>query len=386
MPFYHKLGEIPHKRHTQFTKPDGGLYREELLGQRGFSGIQSTLYHLYHPTSLKSAKVIQNERVETVTESSPLQPMHLLAADFKSSGDPITSRTWLMANQDLKLGLATPTEKMNYLFRNSDCDELLFVHWGTGKLRSNFGNLNYRAGDYIVIPVGTTYCIDVEQETRFLCLEAPSRIEVPRRYRNEYGQLLENSPFCERDMRIPQELETHDEKGEFEVRVKTGDKLTGLILDHHPLDTVGWDGFVYPYIFNIEDFEPITGRIHQPPPVHQTFEGGRFVVCSFCPRLFDYHPLSIPVPYNHSNVNSSEVLYYVEGDFMSRTGVQRGAFTLHPAGIPHGPHPGTVESSLGTKVTEELAVMVDTFAPLQLTKAGATLMDSSYLTSWLGGS
>ncbi len=382
MPFYHRLGSIPHKRHTQFRKPDGRLYSEELMGTRGFSGVQSILYHHTPPTSVVRADILRDEVVELAPNIN-LEPRHLVASNFQSQGDPIESRTWLLANPQVKLGLSTPTAAMNYFYRNGQCDEMIFVHEGKGELQSQFGVLPFRAGDYVIIPVGTTYQLQIQGKARLLVLEANSRIEVPQRYRNEYGQLLERSPFCERDIRVPEKLITRDEKGEFEVRVRMGDRLNRLIQSHHPFDVVGWDGFLYPWIFNIEDFEPITGRVHQPPPVHQTFAGEGFVVCSFVPRLYDYHPEAIPVPYNHSNVNSDEVLYYVAGDFMSRKGIAQGSFTLHPAGVPHGPHPGTVEKSLGQRETKELAVMVDTFAPLQLTVAGAKLVDPNYVRSWI---
>ncbi|RMG39999.1 MAG: homogentisate 1,2-dioxygenase [Candidatus Dadabacteria bacterium] len=383
MPFYHTLGRIPHKRHTCFRKPDGSLYREEVVGTRGFSGIYSILYHCSAPTRVIESKLLGSKAVEYCS-GLPLEHRHIVTKDFRTSGDPVDSRIFLMGNKDLRLGLATPDKEMNYFYRNGLCDECLFVHYGSGTLHTQFGKLEYRAGDYIVIPVGTTYQIKISENTKFLVIEANSRFEFPRRYRNEYGQLLEHSPFCERDIRIPRELETYDEQGEYEVRIKLGDKYSMTILDHHPFDLIGWDGYLYPWIFNIEDFEPITGRVHQPPPVHQTFEGQGFVVCSFCPRLFDYHPEAIPAPYAHSNVNSDEVLYYVEGNFMSRKGIDVGSFTLHPAGIPHGPHPGTIEKSIGAKKTEELAVMVDTFAPLQITQTALDLCDPNYMKSWLG--
>jgi homogentisate 1,2-dioxygenase len=381
MPFYHKLGKIPQKRHTQFRKHDGGLHAEEVMGTRGFSGIQSILYHLHPPTRALSSETLRTETLDFPDVN--LEHRHIRAGNFKTSGDPITSRTWLLANAQVKLGISTPTAPMEFFYRNGNCDELLFVHYGSGVLRSQFGVMEFRKGDYIVIPVGTTYQLEIREESKFLVLESSGPIEVPKRYRNEYGQLLEHSPFCERDIRVPMELDPQDRNGEFEVHVRTGSKLSKVVVAHHPFDVVGWDGYLYPWIFNIEDFEPITGRIHQPPPVHQTFHADGFVVCSFVPRLFDYHPLSIPVPYNHSNVNSDEILYYVEGNFMSRRGVDVGSFTCHPAGLPHGPHPGTVEKSLGAKETAELAVMVDTFAPLNITAAGLELCDPAYMRSWV---
>ena len=382
MPFYCSEGKIPKKRHTQFRKPDDSLYAEEVMGTRGFSGIQSILYHLYPPTSLLSSKPLDGIHPKFI-EDEKLEPKHIKTVGFTTTGDPISSRVWLMGNKDVALALSTPTEEMQYFYRNGLADELLFIHDGGGELLSQFGNIKLNKGDYVVIPVGTTYQLQCEKDTRILALETPSRIEVPKRYRNEYGQLLEHSPFCERDFTTPTLVKPVDQKGEFEIRVKMGPRYTATVLDHHPFDIVGWDGFLYPWTFNINDFEPITGRIHQPPPVHQTFYGEGFVVCSFVTRLFDYHPDSIPAPYNHSNVNSDEVIYYVDGHFMSRKGIDLGSFTLHPGGIPHGPHPGTVEASIGKKETKETSVMVDTFAPLRLTADGAKLADPEYVKSWL---
>ena len=382
MPTYHRLGQIAAKRHTQFRSSAGGLYHEEVMGTRGFSGVQSILYHLNAPTALRSSRLVSSEAI-TLPPPQPLEAHLLASSNFQSSGDPISARNWLLVNNDVKLGLATPSETMKYFYRNAAADELLFMHEGNGRLRSVFGTLDIRPGDYIVIPVGVTYLLELNTPARMLVLESRGRIEPPRRYRNEYGQLLEHSPYCERDIRLPRDLETHETKGDFEVRIKLEDNISSIVLNHHPFDVVGWDGFLYPWVFNIEDFEPITGRIHQPPPVHQTFMSAGFVVCSFVPRLFDYHPQAIPVPYNHSNVNSDEVLYYVAGDFMSRNTIKSGCFTHHPAGIPHGPHPGAVERSLGAIRTDELAVMVDTYAPLQLTSTALKMIDPSYATSWI---
>lgn len=382
MPFYHRLGDIPRKRHTQFRHTDGRLLSEELMGTRGFSGVQSTLYHLHSPTALISSELYSEETLELADPPS-LQPSHVQGADFESVGDPITARRWLFVNNDIKIGLSTPTDPMHYFYRNALCDELLFFHEGSGVLYSQFGVLPFCRGDYIIIPVGTTYTLEHHGPARVLVAESRGRIVAPKRYRNEHGQLLENSPYCERDIRTPESLETHDEAGLFEIHVRQGNRISRLVLDHHPFDVVGWDGYLFPWALNISDFEPITGRVHQPPPVHQTFAADGFVVCSFVPRMYDYHPQAVPVPYNHSNVNSDEVLYYVEGEFMSRKGVQQGSFTLHPAGIPHGPHPGTVEASIGKERTEELAVMIDTFHPLHLTQEAAGLVDVRYLQSWL---
>lgn len=382
MPFYHRLGDIPRKRHTQFRKPDGELYKEELMGTRGFSGIQSILYRLWEPTRLLRSEAPIDCTVDEA-QGFPLEPHHLATGEFNAHGDAVSGRVWLLTNAQTKIGLATPTEQMRYFYRNGGCDELLFVHTGHGTLRSQFGSLPYRPGDYIVLPVGTTWQLHHDTPTKLLVVESHGSIDIPRRYRNEYGQCNEFSPFCERDIRVPEQLETHDERGEFEVQVQMGPLRHRTFLDHHPFDVIGWDGFLYPWAFNIEDFEPITGRVHQPPPVHQTFAAPGFVVCSFVPRLYDYHPTAVPVPYNHSNVHSDEVLYYVDGEFMSRKGVNVGSITHHPAGLPHGPHPGTVEASLGKRETKELAVMIDTFAPLSLTAAARRYLDPNYLRSWI---
>lgn len=382
MTFYHRLGSIPPKRHIQFRKPDGTLYKEELMGLRGFSGIQSILYHFWEPTRVKSSTPLSTPARSFLTDV-PLEHHHLVTTNFKSTGDPITSRVWLAGNSQVALALSTPTETMHYHYRNGQCDEILFVHEGTGTLISQFGDLPFHQGDYIVVPTGTTWRLELTSPGRFLIIEAHSQVTFPRRYMNEYGQLLEHAPFCERDIRVPQTLQSHDQMGDFEVRVKMGEKMISLIHDHHPIDVVGWDGFLYPWIFNINDFEPIVGSIHQPPPVHQTFAADGFSLCSFVSRKFDFHPQAIPVPYNHTNVNSDEFFYYVEGEFMSRRGIKEGSVTLHPAGLHHGPHPGTIEKSLGKDSCKELAVMVDTFAPLFLTPEGFALRDPKYMQSWL---
>lgn len=382
MPFYHRLGEIPPKRHTQFRKADGTLYREELMGTKGFSGISSLVYHSNPPTQVLRVEKVREIHLEAETQDV-LQHRHFLTGNLEPGGDPIDGRHVLLFNDDVSMAVCTPTESMNYFYRNGECDEVLFVHEGAGKLETIFGTLSYRPGDYLVIPMGTTYRVVMEQPSKFLVIESVSAIETPKRYRNEHGQLLEHSPFCERDIRTPEVLETHTESGEFEVRVKARGMINAYFFDFHPLDVVGWDGYLYPYAFNIEDFEPITGRLHQPPPVHQTFQGHNFVICSFVPRLFDYHPLAIPAPYYHSNIESDEVLYYVDGNFMSRKGIEEGSITLHPMGIPHGPHPGTIEKSIGAKETFELAVMLDTFRPLKIAKSAHQVEDPNYMSSWL---
>lgn len=384
MPFYHKLGQIPHKRHTQFKKPNGKLYREELMGLEGFSSLQSILYHHFLPPRVAKTNDCGPAKPEYV-DFGPIRHRALQTAQTPIGADAVSARIPLLGNNDVILGVSrAPKGTMEYFYRNSQAYETWWVHDGSGVLKSQFGNLPFRKGDYIVIPFGTTWKMELHEETKFFTIENPSQIEPPKRYRNNYGQLLEHAPYCERDIRVPEEIETHTEKGEFDVRVKVRDRISQHILDHHPFDVIGWDGYLYPWIFNIEDFEPITGRIHQPPPVHQTFDGWNFVVCSFVPRLFDYHPEAIPAPYNHSNIQSDEVIYYAEGNFMSRKGIDRSDISLHPFGLPHGPQPGMTEASIGVKETKELAVMVDTFHPLHLTKQGAE-MEKAYMETWLEG-
>lgn len=384
MPFYHKLGEIPHKRHVQFRKPGGGLYREELMGLEGFSSLQSILYHHFLPPRVVKTEDLGPARPELV-DFGPIRHRAFRTASLPLGADPVSARIPLLANNDVILGVARASRSMDYFYRNAQAYETWYVHEGSGALMSQFGSLDFRPGDYIVIPFGTTWKMQVKGEARFFTIENPSQIEPPKRYRNAYGQLLEHAPYCERDIRVPSALETHTERGQFEVRVKVRDRLSLHVLDHHPFDVVGWDGYLYPWIFNIEDFEPITGRVHQPPPVHQTFEAHNFVVCSFVPRLFDYHPEAIPAPYNHSNVNSDEVIYYAEGNFMSRKGIDRSDISLHPYGLPHGPQPGMTEASIGKKETTELAVMVDTFHPLHLTRQALDLEKPEYMDTWLEG-
>lgn len=384
MPPYHRLGKIPPKRHTQFRKPDGTLYAEELFGIEGFSNNYSNLYYHYPPTRVKKVEPFHERHLEE-WRVNVQRHHHLKTAQLTPGGDVVQGNQILMYNKDLTIGISLPTEAMSYFYRAGDSDTMYFVHDGHGVLETNFGLLPYHEGDYIIIPRGTTYRFDIAQDSpgsRFLVVEAHGSIEPPRRYLSPNGQLLEHAPYCERDIRRPEELVTHIERGEFEVRVKVGELISSYWYDFHPLSTVGWDGCEYPWIFNIADFEPITGRIHQPPPVHQTFQGPNFVVCSFVPRKLDYHPLSIPVPYNHSNIDSDEMLYYVNGNFGSRRGIERSSISLHPRGIPHGPHPGAVEKSLGAERTEELAVMVDTFYPLKYTTAARTIDDANYPLSW----
>ncbi len=384
MTYYHTLGNIPRKRHTQFRKADGSLHHEEVMGIHGFAGIQSILYHLRPPTAIRRLELMPEEPIY-YEAAGLLRPRHLRSTPLPPGGDAITGRVPLMGNHDVVLYVARPTEPMTYWYKFAHGDDVLFIHEGTGVLESQFGVLRYRPGDYLVIPTGVIWRLlpDPDVAQRMLVVESYGHVTPPKRYINNYGQFLENSPYCERDIRPPDELVTHDELGEYEVRIKARDQITCFVYGHHPLDVVGWDGHLWPFAFNIEDFEPITGRVHQPPPVHQTFDGPGFVLCSFVPRLFDYHPLAIPAPYNHSNVDSDEVLYYVEGDFMSRKGIERASLTIHPNGIPHGPHPGTYEGSIGKTSTEELAVMVDTFRPLRLTRYALELEDEGYVYSWL---
>lgn len=384
MSYYHKLGAIPHKRHTQFRKADGTLYREQVIGTKGFSGIQSILYHAYQPTEILHAERLGSAGVDYAPDGA-LRHRLFKTEQVTQAGDAVSGRTVLLGNANVTLALARPTQNMTYHYRNGEAHELYWIHSGEGTLYSQYGALDFGPGDYLNIPISTTWRMEFKHtdNNRMLVFESGHDFEFPKRYRNEYGQLLENSPFCERDMRVPDRLETHQERGEFEVRVKARGEFHRHILAHHPLDVVGWDGYLYPFAFNIYDFEPITGRVHQPPPTHQTWEGWNFVICSFMPRLFDYHPLAIPAPYNHANVNSDEVLYYAEGNFMSRKGVEQFDISLHPGGLPHGPHPGTVEASIGKKATEEVAVMIDTFHPLHPTPAALEMENEQYAYSWV---
>lgn len=384
MPLYHKLGKIPKKRHTIFKKEDGSLHYEQLFGTIGFDGMSSLMYHLQRPTQVKE-----------VGKSLDISPKAAVAHNIKSRllkgfqikpiDDFLESRVTILFNNDVHVGLAAPKKSMTtYFYKNTDADELLFIHKGTGTLKTILGEIPFEYGDYLLIPRGMIYQIHFDTEdNRLLVTESYHPIYTPKRYRNWFGQHLEHSPFCERDFKLPQNLQTHDEKGDFLMKVKKEGQLHHLTYATHPFDVVGWDGYNFPYGFSIHNFEPITGRVHQPPPVHQTFETATFVVCSFVPRLYDYHPKAIPAPYNHSNIDSDEVLYYVDGDFMSRNNIEQGHITLHPKGIPHGPAPGAMERSIGHKGTEELAVMVDTFRPLMVTQEAMGLDDGKYYKSWL---
>lgn len=384
MPIYHHLGKIPPKRHTQFQKPDGGFYYEQLFGTVGFDGMSSLLYHLHRPTQVRaildSLPMAPQIAVERNMTARLLQGFQLKPAD-----DYLESRTPLLVNSDIHIGLAAPRKSLrDYFYKNADADELLFIHRGSGTLRTLLGNIRFEYGDYLVIPRGMIYQIDFDTEdNRLLYAESFHPIYTPKRYRNWFGQQLEHSPYCERDYKLPTELETHDQTGDFLLKIKKQGHLHQLVYATHPFDVVGYDGYNFPYGISIHNFEPITGRVHQPPPVHQMFETKAFVVCSFCPRMYDYHPLAIPAPYNHSNIDSDEMLYYVDGDFMSRNNIEQGHITLHPGGIPHGPAPGAMERSIGKTYTEELAVMIDTFRPLAVTEAAMGIDDGQYYRSWL---
>jgi homogentisate 1,2-dioxygenase len=382
---YHSLGSIPEKRHTQFRKPDGGLYHEQLFSTEGFSDLYSLLYHVQAPTQIVQVGDPVDIRPEVV-EDRQLKHRCLKGFHVEPKDGYLESRTPVLVNDDCKIVLASPRRSMtDHFFKNADADEVVFIHEGTGVLKTMYGNLPFGYGDYLVIPRGTIHQFHFDgADNRLFIVESSGPITPPKRYRNDFGQLLEHSPYCERDIRKPRDLETHDVQGDHLLFIKKQDMLYPYHYLSHPFDVIGWDGFVYPYAFSIHNFEPITGRVHQPPPVHQTFDGHRFVICSFVPRMYDYHPLAIPAPYNHSNIDSDEVLYYVDGDFMSRAHVEKGMITLHPGGIPHGPHPGTVEKSIGAKETRELAVMVDTFRPLKMTRQAAGIEDPDYYLSWLG--
>lgn len=384
MPLYHKLGNIPPKRHTVFKKPNGDHYYEQLFGTVGFDGMSTNMYHEQRPTQVKEIKGSYSVKPE-IARANNIQSYRLRGFQVPKTPDFLESRKPMLTNSDCTITLAAPTEKtQEYFYKNTDSDELIFIHKGTGKLRTILGNLDFKYGDYLVIPRGIIYKIDFDtDDNRLFIVESRHPIYTPKRYRNWFGQLLEHSPFCERDIRRPEEIETYDEKGDFLVKVRKQDEIFDMVYATHPFDVIGYDGFNYPYAFSIHDFEPITGRIHQPPPVHQTFETSAFVVCSFVPRLYDYHPDSIPAPYNHSNIDSDEVLYYVDGDFMSRNDIEAGHISLHPAGIPHGPHPGAMERSIGQTETQELAVMVDTFKPLMVTTEAMKIADEQYYQSWL---
>ncbi len=384
MPIYHHLGNIPQKRHTIFKSPKGNFYYEQLFGTEGFNGHSTLSYHVHRPTQVK--EILKSYSVQPkIAIDKNIKSLLLKGFEIKPTADFLESRKTILLNGDCQIGLAAPTESLTkYFYKNADADELIFIHKGKGKLRTFLGNINFEYGDYLIIPRGMIYQIEFEtSDNRLFYVESFAPYYTPKRYKSSSGQLLEHSPFCERDFKLPTELETYDEKGDFIIKIKKEGMIHEVVYATHPFDVVGWDGYNFPYGFSIHNFEPITGRVHQPPPVHQTFETSTFVVCSFVPRLYDYHPQSIPAPYNHSNIDSDEVLYYVDGDFMSRNNIEQGHITLHPKGIPHGPAPGAMERSIGQTVTQELAVMVDTFRPLMVTEDAMGIDDGKYYKSWV---
>jgi len=383
MSIYQQAGHIPNKRHVVFRQPNGNLYHEELVGTEGFAGLSSLVYHLHPPTVVKEHGVPYSVRPEVVIEDN-LQARSFMGYQVEPNEDYIKSRKTLFVNDDMTIGLAAPSKSLtDYYFKNADADEMIFVHKGMGTLKTMYGKIAFEYGDYLIIPRGTVYQLHFEtNENKLLIVESFGPIETPDRYRNNYGQYLEHSPFCERDFKRPTQLETRDEQGDFLINIKKRGLIYPYVYGNHPFDVVGWDGNHYPYAFSIFNFEPITGRIHMPPPIHQTFQGKNFVICSFVPRLYDYHPSAIPAPYHHSNIDSDELLYYVDGDFMSRNNIQKGQITLHPGGLPHGPHPGAIERSIGKKETNELAVMIDPFNPVKITKEAMNYEVTDYYKSW----
>jgi len=385
MSTYQSRGIIPNKRHIVFRNKNGGLYHEELFGTEGFSGTSSLAYHLYPPTLVKELGTAFNAKPEVALEDN-LKALSFMGIEVEPEKDYLESRKTFFFNDDMQIGMASPSASMNdYFFKNSDSDEMLFIHKGRGRCKTMYGTVDFEYGDYVIIPRGTVYKLEFDSDdNKILFIESHSPIRTPKRYRNEFGQLLEHSPFCERDFKLPYNMETHNEHGDFKIMIKKRGLIYPYIYETHPFDLVGWDGYSYPYAFSIFNFEPITGRIHMPPPVHQQFEGRNFVICSFVPRLYDYHPDAIPAPYHHSNIDSDEILYYVDGDFMSRNNIKAGQFTLHPAGITHGPHPGAIERSIGKKETKELAVMIDPFNPLKITAEAMKYEVKDYFRSWTG--
>ena len=384
MPLYKQVGLIPQKRHIVFRKSNGELYHEELFGTEGFSGVSSLVYHVNLPTRVKEKGMPYSVRPEVAIEDN-LQNRSYMSYKAPHIIDYLESRKTLFFNDDMSIAVAAPIEgTLNYFYKNADADELIFIHEGNGVLKTMYGNIDFAYGDYLIIPRGTVYQINfTTKANRLLIVESHGAIETPERYRNKHGQYMENSPFCERDFKTPQNMETHDEEGDFLIKIKKRGLIYPYIYETHPFDLIGWDGCCYPYAFSIFNFEPITGRIHMPPPIHQNFQGKNFVICSFVPRLYDYHPQAIPAPYHHSNVDSDELLYYVDGDFMSRNNIQKGQITLHPGGLPHGPHPGAIERSIGKTATNELAVMIDPFNPVKITKEAMELEVTDYYQSWI---
>lgn len=383
MPCYQQRGELPAKRHTAFRRPDGGLYAEHLMGTLGFDGPASLLYHTHRPTQILSSRPLDHNQIDEAADES-VRMRHFRTAELKEVSSATLERTPLLFNRDVVVSIVRPQKTDEFFFRNGQADQVHYISQGCGVLESEFGLLHYREGDYVVVPRGILhrFCLEAKPHT-MLIFETPSYIRFPSRYLTREGQLMEQAPFCERDVRAPEELKCNDQQGEFRVVVKQRNHLTETTLDHHPCDVVGWDGCYYPWALSIHDFEPITGSLHQPPPVHQTLQADQFVLCSFTPRMLDYHPDAVPAPYNHSNVMSDEVIYYANDQFISRSGAGFGSLTLHPAGLPHGPQPGRAEASIGGKRTEELAVMIDTFHPLQVAESAVALEDATYGQSWV---
>lgn len=379
---YHRLGNLPNQRHIQFRKPDGGLYAEQLISTRGFSGPMSLTYHINQPTEVGAWEDMGSVQ-PTLLMDEALHHRHLRTNRMQPKGDAVSGRIPLMGNKDVIWFQCLIADQMSDYYKNAEGDEMLFIHDGSGTMESMYGDIPFEPGDYIVIPRGTIYRLVFDQlPVRMIAVESHSPIDIPRRYKNELGQMLEHAPYHERDFRPPSELKTFDERADYYVQVKARGRMIRYNYKYHPFDIVGWDGYVYPYAFSIHAFSPITGKLHMPPPIHQTFQAGGFVICSFCPRMLDYHPNAVVVPYVHSNVDSDEVLYYCNDKFGSRKGIEEGSITIHPLGIPHGPQPGAVEASIGATKTEELAVMLDTHAPLFLTKEALELEDPEYWKSW----
>jgi homogentisate 1,2-dioxygenase len=383
MPVYCRLGEIPSKRHKVFRKSSGELYAEELVGNMGFTGPSSLLYHVQRPTAVRALSTVKQINW-VAADAEPLRHRHFRTRQFDKAGDAIVERTPLLFNDDVSMEIVRPAEEISKFYRNAQGDEIVFISEGEGALESPFGNIVFGPGDYLLIPRGILHRYRFSSGRRtLLIIESRGYVRTPKRYRNEFGQLMESSPYSERDIRTPQNLETHDEQGDFKLIVKKANALTEMVLAYHPFDVIGWDGYYYPWAINIRDFEPRVGRFHLPPPTHQTFEGDGFVVCSFCPRPYDFDPEAVPAPYSHSNVMSDEVLYYANSEFMSRKGIEYGSVTLHPDGLAHGPQPGRTEASLGQKETNELAVMVDTFRGLKVSREATEIEDRDYYLSWL---
>ena len=379
MPFYQKKGQVPEKRHIQFRNKNNDLYWEELISRGGFSSIYSNTYHKNPPTAIE--KIGECSEINLSLRNKIHKPYHIRTANINNNGDAVFSRIPLFYNQDITVYKSNVTESMVNLYKNAYADELLFIQNGNGVLSSNFGSLNISKGDYVIIPRGVIWELKIKTKMKILTIESGAPIETPAKYRNKFGQLLEHSPFSERDIKTPN-FEKPIDKNSIKINVKYGSKIQSYFYQNHPFDLVGWDGYYFPWVFNINDFMPITGKIHQPPPVHQTFQSNGFVICSFVPRLFDYHEKSIPAPYAHSNVDSEELIFYVEGNFMSRKGIDSESITYHPMGLTHGPQPGKIEESLNAKETTELAVMIDTFKPLNMTNNTKEIEDKNYPYSW----